>query len=428
MATYTIKENEEFPWVTDIEINSDYDIDISSDYFNITVKDELEYFIMDYLGTGDTFELEELLKEDTEPTLVISKNTIYHKQMLCFRCGGSGEMTCPECNGTGLTDIGVSCSACGGDGHVECVDCGGDGIAKTVCDNEHILTDEFTNNIFQYNNSDLDSLVKNGIQFWIDNISKRTLYIRIVTKGKSTSNPAGYNLFNPITKEYYDSGYVGFTVADFNITLNQQEKLLFKCFNVPKLIMDDPVRLNDLDVSAIEKPHVVPSGETRVDFNWNDDANGDNYLYVNNTYPDTYTSASIYDQYPTDINEIFWDTSGTFIKGPLTPQYVVKSSAYINDFLHDESTYDLLTGEISSRNFITTSAMMKSSLYNEFSQKEIVLSSYFGEETCIPMTYIESNNQCISGNMWCNEIIQYLTDDTSGSKMVQNQVKLSLEI
>ena len=137
MATYNITEDPNNKWVKLITINTNYDIDISNDVFNITVKDQLEYFIGSHIKDGSTFELEELFQKDTFPTLVLSN--------------------------------------------------------KPVNTNGVIIS-----NVLDYCNSDYDSLVKNGIQFWVDGVNKRTLTIRVVTKGKSTINEKGYEIWDPI--------------------------------------------------------------------------------------------------------------------------------------------------------------------------------------------------------------------------------------
>ena len=54
MATYSITEDKKFPWVSLITITCENEIDVSSDIFNITVKDQLEYFISDYIKNGST--------------------------------------------------------------------------------------------------------------------------------------------------------------------------------------------------------------------------------------------------------------------------------------------------------------------------------------------------------------------------------------
>lgn len=59
MATYSITEDPKWEWVKLITINTNRDIDISSEFFNITVKDQLEYFVANHIKDGSTFELEE---------------------------------------------------------------------------------------------------------------------------------------------------------------------------------------------------------------------------------------------------------------------------------------------------------------------------------------------------------------------------------
>ena len=97
MATYSIKEDENFPWVNLITINSNRDIDISNEVFNITVKDQLEYFVADHIKEGSTFELEELFKKDTYPTLEISNNSTVYEQQNCFTCNGTHRVVCSAC-------------------------------------------------------------------------------------------------------------------------------------------------------------------------------------------------------------------------------------------------------------------------------------------------------------------------------------------
>jgi hypothetical protein len=437
MAKYVIQEDPNFPWVKDIIITSDYDIDITSDIFNITVKDQLEYFISDYLNTGDSFDFEELLKEDTQPTLMISTQSTVYEKMKCFKCGGTGYIPCPKCGGLGYTinilnvKQNCSCASLNPPYKEQCSDCNGDGYAHRVCgteehqDEDIIWSEVQTSNIFIYNNSDYDSLVKNGIQFWVDGVTKRTMHIRFSAKGKSSINEDGYVVFNPKLNNYIKTGYVGFTIAQFNIKLNYFEKLMFDVFNIPKLVTSNPERLNP---EAEEKPHILPSGTDRVDYDWNDNNQGTDNLYLNNVSANV-PSAIIYDQYPTDYNELFWATSADVITGIKTPEYVVKSSAYLNEYLVNGETYDLLSGGYTSRNLHVGSAMIKSVLYNEYKETEIPLPFDFGEEQCIEnYKFIESNGEYIADNLYVTEITQHLVDTTSSMKYVSNQVKLKVEI
>jgi hypothetical protein len=437
MAKYVVQEDPNFTWVKEIIITSDNDIDISSDVFNITVKDQLEYFISDYLNTGDSFDFEELLKEDTQPTLMISTQATVYEKMKCFKCGGAGFIPCSKCGGLGYTidinNVKHECSCASSDTPYkeQCTDCSGDGLAHRVCGTEEHHGDDIiwsevqTSNIFIYNNSDYDSLVKNGIQFWVDGVTKRTMHIRFSAKGKSSVNEDGYVIFNPKLNDYIKTGYVGFTIAQFNITLNSQEKLMFNVFNIPRLVTGNPEKLNP---EAEEKPHILPSGTDRVDYDWNENEQGTDNLYLNNVSANA-PSAIIYDQYPTDYNEIFWSTSAEVITGIRTPEYIVKSSAYLNDYLVNGETYDLLSGGYTSRNMHVGSAMIKSVLYNEYSEEEMSLPYDFGEEQLIEdVKFIESNGDYISDNLYVTEITQHLIDTTSSMNHVSNQVKLKVEI
>ena len=277
MATYSITEDPNNKWVKLITINTKNDIDISNDVFNITVKDQLEYFIGSHIKEGSTFELEELFKKDTFPTLEISNNAVKYVKQKCFTCApyntdmdydnrpyvicvqladtsdpniyyitngisyfshtsyiGRARLfdpsevdriiyqlqhttnyrtiykeiaptyiPCSYCNGTGIINGGPrhpseGCSHCGGSGRsdmgnliagtgkVICPDCEGEGYAHTECTHEAMYTEQYISNVLDYCNSDDDSLVKNGIQFWVDGVNKRTLIIRVVTKDRKS--------------------------------------------------------------------------------------------------------------------------------------------------------------------------------------------------------------------------------------------------
>ena len=128
MATYNITEDPNNKWVKLITINTKNDIDISNEVFNITVKDQLEYFIGSHIKEGSTFELEELFKKDTFPTLEISNNAVKYIKQKCFTCApyntdmdydtehAPTTVPCPDCNGKGKT-IKNKCPHCNGEGY-----------------------------------------------------------------------------------------------------------------------------------------------------------------------------------------------------------------------------------------------------------------------------------------------------------------------
>ena len=439
MATYSITEDTKSKWVKVITIHSDDPINIDSESFNITVKEQFEYFINDYLADGDTFAIEELYKKDTEPTIEICKNAREYKIQNCFSCGGTGEITCPDCGGIGILypprNPSIGCKRCGGHGSsdvqstfvpgkgiIECPTCEGTGEAHTICGNETMYDQVFVNSIQTYYNSNDYSLIKNGIQFWLDD--NKTLIIRIVTKGKSNANVDGYKIYNPITHHLDKTGFVGFCIANFNITLNDSENLLFDCALMPRVDTDDPVTEN-----PVFKPHVVPDGYDRVDFDWNCDGNGLNNLYVNNT--------SSFDSSAYEYKQAYNNTTHKwFTEGPkqldnsATPLYVVKSSAFTNDYLLFGETYDLINGGMSAREFDFVKDNVKSTLYDEYTDKYIKLPFEFeDEQKAKDIIYYGNNSDYISGTVYWHEITQTITNTADHpGKIRKNQVKLELEI
>ncbi len=452
MATYSITEDPKWEWVKLITINTNRDIDISSEFFNITVKDQLEYFVADHIKDGSTFELEELFKKDTFPTLEISNNAVQYARQRCFTCTTEENkneppvypttIKCPECKGTGLRYLGIRqvipCPRCNGKGEYICPDCSGTGYANSICSNEPMLTEQYISNVQAYNNSDDDTLIKNGIQFWVDGVNKRTMYIRVVTKGQSTSNSGGYIVWNPISADYVPTNYVGFTIANFNITLNGSERLVFNCFNIPRVVMGNPIpsSTNYTVPSAWEEePHVL-SGNIRTDYMWNYDYNKSEYgydaLFVNNT---SGTSAYLYEQTSAD-DGINWNTKSPIPQKPfITPIYCVKSSAYLNDYLVNGETTDLYLSTTDSavtavRGFEFTKSSVNSYLINEYSKKKIPLDYYFPPEPILMDEYkfIEANGNCVSSDVYCYEIIQKIEDSSFSGLISDNQIRLDLEI
>lgn len=452
MATYSITEDPKWEWVKLITINTNKDIDISSEFFNITVKDQLEYFVANHIKDGSTFELEELFKKDTFPTLEISNNAVQYARQRCFTCTTEEnkneepvyptKVKCPDCKGTRYRYLGIrqviTCPRCNGKGEYICPDCSGTGYAHNICSNDPMITEQYISNVQVYNNSDDDTLIKNGIQFWVDGVNKRTMYIRVVTKGQSTSNSGGYIVWNPVSADYVPTNYVGFTIANFNITLNGSERLVFNCFNIPRVVMGNPIpsSTNYTVPSAWEEePHVL-SGNIRTDYMWNYDYNNSEYgydaLFVNNTNG---TSAYLYEQTSAD-DGIHWNTEKPKYKEPaITPVYCVKSSAYLNDYLVNGETTDLYLSTPDSavsavRGFEFTKSSVNSYLINEYSKKKIRLPYDFPPEPILMDEYkfIEANGNCVSSDVYCYEIVQKIEDSSCSGLMSDNQIRLDLEI
>lgn len=439
MATYSITEDPKSKWVKVITIHSDDPINIDSESFNITVKEQFEYFINDYLAAGDTFAIEELYKKDTEPTIEICKNAREYKIKKCLSCAGAGKITCPDCGGTGILYPprypAVGCERCGGHGStedpsnfvpgtgkIECPTCEGTGNAHTICGNEPMYDQVFTNSIPTYYNSNDYSLIKNGIQFWLDD--NKTLIIRVATKGYSNANVEGYKIYNPITHDLDKTGFVGFCIANFNITLNDSENLLFDCALMPRVDTDDPVTED-----PVFKPHVVPDGYDRVDFDWNGDGNGLNNLYVNNTSAFDSSAYGYVQAYNNTTHK--WYTEGpNKLDNKETPLYTVKSSAFTNDYLLTGETYDLINGGQSARGFDFVKDNVKSTLYDEYTDKYIELPFEFNEEqNDEEVIYYGNNSDYIKGRVYWHEITQTITNSADHpGKIRKNQVKLELEI
>ena len=385
MATYSITEDPKSKWVKVITIHSDNPININSESFNITVKEQFEYFINDYLTGGDTFAIEELYKKDTEPTIEICKNAREYTIKKCLSCGGTGK-------------------------------------AHTICGDELLYDQVFTNSIPTYYNSNDYSLIRNGIQFWLDD--NKTLIIRVVTKGHSNANVEGYKIYNPITHDLDKTGFVGFCIANFNITLNDSENLLFDCALMPRVDTDDPVTED-----PVFKPHVVPDGYDRVDFDWNGDGNGLNNLYVNNTSSFD-SSAYEYEQAYNNTTHKWYTKGPEELKSSATPLYTVKSSAFTNDYLLTAKTYDLINGGQSARGFDFVKDNVKSTLYDEYTDKYIELPfEFYPEQNDEEVIYYGNNSDYIKGRVYWHEIIQTITNSADHpGKIRKNQVKLELEI
>lgn len=180
-----------------------------------------------------------------------------------------------------------------------------------------------------------------------------------------------------------------------------------------------------------EDPHIL-SGAIRTDFDWNDDGKGIDNLYVNNGADETLPN--VYTQIPLDSFSSKWDVETSKQEIKKTPVYIVKSSAYISDWMLNQQTldlYDSTSGNLVSaaRGFEFTSANAKSYLYNEFTQQKTNLSADFNPGTTQDnYKFIEVNDQYISDTLYCYEITQYIVDSSCSGKIKQNQVKLELEI
>ena len=195
---------------------------------------------------------------------------------------------------------------------------------------------------------------------------------------------------------------------------------------VPVVHSGDPEKESPTDEEQVQK---LPDGEDRVDFIWNEATNlGMDNLYVNSTMPTNIASAYGYLQASAKPNK--WFTEGPYsLNSYPTPVYIVKSSAYINEYLKDGQTKDLITGEMSSRNFTITEDNFNSYLYDEYSKTYIDLPIKQTNTTVEDTIYVSANNECVSGTLYCYEMTQTIINSADDpGKIRKNQVKLELEI
>ena len=281
------------------------------------------------------------------------------------------------------------------------------------------------NTVEEYNNNDVDSLIKNGFQFWT---TKKNIYMRLVAKGKSTKNITGYILKNPINSEEYESRYVGFNFACINLYVNDNEFVNINCPIIPVIDIGTPIPSGCTDPSTwSETPHVL-SGDIRTDFKW-DVARGQDQLYVNNC---SGLSAFGYEQEKVDGD---WKTTEPTMETPAaTPLYIVESSAYTNEYLSDESTIDLYASTTDNivtadRDFNFQPSAINSYLYNETTEQKIKLEFEYEEDTTGKnVKYISANSDCISGKLYCGTITQKISNSATEDTIRANQIRLEMEI
>lgn len=175
---------------------------------------------------------------------------------------------------------------------------GNDPNAYTICDDvpKQILTEEFYSNISTYNNSDMKSLIENGFQFWVSE-DKTTLYFRLTIRGKSSTNPNGYEdkLKTELYKnDLYDktaddievkdgldenekgtlyTGRVGFTLAICSISLDSTHRICFNITIAPTFKSSDIFRVKNEDDYISQIPNLPTKvcpicGDTHYQINY----------------------------------------------------------------------------------------------------------------------------------------------------------------
>lgn len=336
MATFSIKNDDNFEYVKNITIESEQNINLQDPNFKIEIKDLFEHFYSDYFN--DSFGFEECLKYDTEPTLIINS-----------------------------TNIGI------------------------------------------YQNSSDTELVKNGIQIYP--IASNKLLIRVAG--------AGLNNIEESDKPDYNTGYVGFCVPEFNITLNDTEDILYiKTFIFPIIQSDNPIPVEGTAPTPGTKTHFLPTDVTsRTGYDWNDNGLVINDLYVNNS---SATSAYHYD----------CDKEPTYVSPVLTQEYEINSSAIVNDYLLSGETYDIFTSDNVQRDFDfeAHSGILNSYIYNEYDKSTENIPFIGNQETINNYTIVTDGTYVLSSDLHCFVVTQTIKTSSTDPIVRKNIVKLDFEV
>lgn len=347
---------------------------------------------------------------------------------------------------------------------------GNDPNAFTVCGEERkpILTQEFYSNVSKYNNSDMKSLIENGFQFWISE-DKKELNFRLTMRGKSTTNPNGYEdklktelykngLYEPTaddivvdddegTKTLY-SGRVGFTLAICTISLDATHRICFNITIAPTFKSSDIFRVDNEEDKMLQiptKPYKVCPICSGTHYQLNYSAyNGSTISFVQERACDTCSQSNYYmDRYAypyynaQKFNDMIYlnnhsatysSTYDTYWKknkyvtsstndydATRTNLYAAYTSAIIPNYLVTGSTIDVLSPTQADPQYTTNVRNF------EFCYDEGVVSSYLldtdksrfcelpWDGTDIQLTgfvYVEENGACIYDDLNVNLIRQ----------------------
>ena len=236
-----------------------------------------------------------------------------------------------------------------------------------------------------YVNNDLTSLLSSGIQFWMEGTN--CLKIRIVCAGKC--NDA--------------DDFIGYAYPYFKINFGTNETLEFIVPIIPIIEMGIPEKQY-----PDKEDQQLPNDISRTSYDWEHNTVGtDVNLYVNNSTA----------------------TSSNYRETPeYTPKYIVKSSAYRNDYLVTGETTDIFTGETIQRNFDFVSAFISSKLENKMTKTSIDLPYDIDEKDPVDYTYVTDGTNTLSGKLYCTEFIQIIEDSGTIPKIKDNSVVLKFEV
>ena len=225
-----------------------------------------------------------------------------------------------------------------------------------------------------YVNNDISFLISNGIQLWLE--GDKCLKIRVTCNINENA---------------------GFSYPYFRIHFDTDETLEFLVPIIPIIEMGIPEK----QTPAEEDPQ-LPDDISRTKYDWEHNTVGTNVnLYVNNSQATT---------------------------GYTTPLYVVKSSAYRNDYLVNGETTDIFTGETIQRNFDFASAFISSKLENKTTNTSIDLHYDIEEKELEDYTYVTDGTNTITGKLYCTEYTQIIEDSGTIPKIKNNSVVLKFEV
>jgi hypothetical protein len=291
---------------------------------------------------------------------------------------------------------------------------------------------------FIYYNSDDYSLVKNGFQYWLSD--KKTITFRMTARGTSTINPSGYK-DDSIGGQY--SGMVGFSMALVNVRISKNEDITFNVFIVPKFETSDIYRNYDTDLVDYQipkKPYkicplchgtgIVLSPNNLPDVSCSACSSRD-YFADRYGYP-YYNAVSVQDMIYLHESSAAW--SGVYeshyddvVEGYVTeltssgttqplPLYEAMTSAIIPSYLVTGTTIDLLNPSISAEHnfhFNYDEGIVSSCLKDGDGSKytDIPFEMFTGYQ--VDTTYFKYNDDCISGVLNVDLIIQKISADTT---------------
>lgn len=256
-------------------------------------------------------------------------------------------------------------------------------------------------------NSDDESLLKNGMQYWVSK-DKKSLTFRFIPNNASRS----FNAIVVLCALDYEN------VTRFEVCLIPQ----LITGDLEKFTGEDPLGLNPPESDPIIPKHnrvnsegQLVNDDYRPDYSFNNDELDNDHVYVNNTQWTLESDAS----YPHKTTSA------------ITPLYVLKSSAFITDEL-TAAGYSFNWSKFTSTLYDVTQA---SSIMIPYSIGENNVSSVV-DETPEPIVttakifndYSGSNTSANEFSINCYEIRQFIETSANVPVYSKNQLRVSISI